>query len=138
MFYKRRKKIFYTEKSHSLFHFLFLPQGNLCCLLIGQAGTFWPKGGENQQNIGAPNAGYIAAWNQHLSGFRRVLTQSSRLEYYIKLYTALPKPLSIIFDTTILIWLIYRSHFFTQWFSDVFARTPFNQFCILLSYLRIY
>ena len=59
------KIIYYEgEKSNFFIHFLFLPPGppgNLCCLLIGQAGTFLPKGGENQQNIGAPNAGYIAA-----------------------------------------------------------------------------
>ena len=38
--------------------------------------------------IGAPNAGYIAARNQHLSGFNGVLIQSNLLEY-LKLISTL-------------------------------------------------
>ena len=69
-----RLKAFYAENDNLIIHFLFL--------LIGQTRFFWRWAEKMNKINGGPSAGYIAARNQHLSGFSRVLTQSNLLEYF--------------------------------------------------------
>ena len=75
-----RLKAFYAENDNLIIHFLFL--------LIGQTGFLCRWAEKMNKIIGVPNAGYIAARNQHLSGFSGVLIQSNLLEY-LKLISTL-------------------------------------------------